>query len=97
MGKEHKKRPARTNEETAFEWGDFAAHEPLWIMEEQKRAKEMKRNEKSRDNAPCFFTWCTKKPCLRRLAVRRMPKRTRRTAARKTALRRFRTDQNRRR
>ncbi|WP_162837026.1 hypothetical protein [Geobacillus sp. ZGt-1] len=45
MGKEHKKRPARTNEETVFEWGDFAAHEPLWIMEEQKRAKE---NEKKR-------------------------------------------------
>ncbi|MED4358492.1 MULTISPECIES: hypothetical protein [Geobacillus] len=45
MGKEHKKRPARTNEEMAFEWGDFAAHEPLWIMEEQKRAKE---NEKER-------------------------------------------------
>ncbi|QIZ67088.1 hypothetical protein [Geobacillus subterraneus] len=39
MGKEHKKRPARTNEETAFEWGDFAAHQPIWLMEEQKRAK----------------------------------------------------------
>ena len=46
MGKEHKKRPARTNEETAFEWGDFAAHEPLWIMEEQKRAKENEQERK---------------------------------------------------
>ncbi|MED3739583.1 hypothetical protein [Geobacillus stearothermophilus] len=46
MGKEHKKRPARTNEETAFEWGDFAAHEPLWIMEEQKRAKEDEKERK---------------------------------------------------
>ena len=45
MGKEQKGRTAQRKEEMAFEWGDFAAHEPLWIMEEQKRAKE---NEKKR-------------------------------------------------
>ncbi|AGT31267.1 hypothetical protein M493_04825 [Geobacillus genomosp. 3] len=45
MDKQDRERPARMNEEMAFEWGDFAAHEPLWIIEEQKRAKE---NEKKR-------------------------------------------------
>ncbi|WP_164834604.1 hypothetical protein [Geobacillus sp. JS12] len=45
MDKKGNQQPARISEEMAFEWGDFAAHEPLWIMEEQKRAKE---NEKKR-------------------------------------------------
>ncbi|BAD75226.1 hypothetical protein GK0941 [Geobacillus kaustophilus HTA426] len=46
MGKEHKKRPARTNEETAFEWGDFARDQPFWLIEEQKQAKEKETKQK---------------------------------------------------
>ncbi|KAF0995912.1 hypothetical protein [Geobacillus sp. TFV-3] len=46
MGKEHKERSARMNEEMAFEWGDFAAHEPLWLIEEQKQAKEKGTKQK---------------------------------------------------
>jgi hypothetical protein len=50
MGKEQKGRPAQRNEEMAFEWGDFAAHQPIWLMEEQKQAKkkETKKEETSR-------------------------------------------------
>ncbi|KJE29217.1 hypothetical protein V2J23_13245 [Geobacillus thermoleovorans] len=46
MGKKGKERSVPVNEEMAFEWGDFAAHEPLWLSEEQKRVKE---NEKERN------------------------------------------------
>ncbi|MGJ3206091.1 MULTISPECIES: hypothetical protein [Geobacillus] len=39
MDNDQKERPVQRNEEMAFEWGDFAAHQPIWLMEEQKRAK----------------------------------------------------------
>ncbi|MBB6283739.1 hypothetical protein [Geobacillus subterraneus] len=49
MGNEQKERPARTSEEMAFEWGDFAAQQPIWLMEEQKQAK---RKETKKEDPP---------------------------------------------
>ncbi|QNU27101.1 hypothetical protein IC803_12395 [Geobacillus sp. 46C-IIa] len=50
MGNDKKERSAQLNEEMAFEWGDFAAHQPIWLMEEQKRAKgkEIKKEDPPR-------------------------------------------------
>ncbi|MGG3833827.1 MULTISPECIES: hypothetical protein [Geobacillus] len=48
MGKEHQERHARTNEEMAFEWGDFARDQSFWLIEEQKQAKAKEKETKQK-------------------------------------------------
>ncbi|WP_167332988.1 MULTISPECIES: hypothetical protein [Geobacillus] len=46
MADQKNERFSLVHEEMAFEWGDFAVHQPFWLIEEQKQAKEKETKQK---------------------------------------------------
>jgi len=49
MDNKQRRQPVQPNEEMAFEWGDFAAQQPIWLIEEQK---QVKRKETKKEDPP---------------------------------------------